>query len=372
VTPVPLDLPVRPPDAAELANLVFSLAERKPLNDELRTRIAARLAPLRFESLRPHPGSLDRDPVHHSTYYMAVDGGEGQPLLLHMAPAAAPTSAIFPKPLLIGRMRSAKGSEMVLNAIPFGPRDYESLQRFASQIDEAFLPRAQGSRPAIVAPAVPGAFDGFRAVLKSSRKNVAALGAHAAQTDPADFYFAGMWAAIRAGWREGYSAGMIMAVSESLPRTIEQAAQLSHFGLDVSGLVVVAAGAEEKYGAALKAAERMHESIRQARAARKIARAFDFELRLENAAEPTSAEDLRFCLEWLKSRGHAAQVAAPRLSPESDLTALAEAATSCQCVLSVSSTAAARATGGRFQFRLAADAPDYAAYIIETASDLLP
>ena len=95
MTPVPLDLPLRPPEAAELASLIFDLAERKPLTDEIRNRVAARAAPLRLESLKPCFGSLARDPVHHSTYYMAVDVPDSPPLLLHMALAAAPTSSIF-------------------------------------------------------------------------------------------------------------------------------------------------------------------------------------------------------------------------------------------------------------------------------------
>jgi len=65
-----------------VANLVFSLAERKPLSDELRSRLAARSLALRLETLRPYAGSLERDPVHHSTYYLAVDSQNGAPWLL--------------------------------------------------------------------------------------------------------------------------------------------------------------------------------------------------------------------------------------------------------------------------------------------------
>lgn len=372
MTPVPLDLPLRPPEAAELANLVFSLAERKPLNDDLRARVAARLAPMRFESLRPCPGSLSRDPVHHSTYYMAVDGymaedsREAEPLLLHMAPAAAPTSAIFPKPLLIGRMRSARGPEMVLNAIPFGPRDHENIGRFAGQIDAAFAPRAQGTRPAIVAPPIPAAFEGFRAVFKSRRKNLAALGARAGDTDPSDFYYGCIWTAIRTGWREEYGARIVVTD----PQNIERCALLSHLAVDVSTLVTAAPTAEERYAKALEAAERAHELMRRARAFRKIARPFDFELCIENATVTTAADDLRFCLEWLKARGHAAQVAAPRLTETTDLASLAEVAAAYQCILSLNSAtidpaSAARPTRGRLQYRLAD------ARIVEAAADLL-
>ena len=367
MTPVPLDLPLRPPEAAELAGVVFSLVERKPLNDEMRGRIASRLAALRFESLRPYPGSLDRDPVHHSTYYMAVDGQHGEQLLLHMAPAAAPTSAIFPKPLLIGRMRRADGPEMVINAIPFGPTDHESVERFAKQIDDAFLPRPQDGRAALVARAVPGAFEGFRAVLKRSRKNVAAIAAGPDES-PAAFYHAGIWAAIRTGWREGYSAGIGIAIEnadvDSLSRLFQDAAPLTRFAIDVSRL------AGPGYEAALSAAERAHELIRKARAARKITRPFDFELSLENAPRATAPQELAFCLEWLKGRGHAAQLAAPRVGPDSDLAALAAAAHAAQCTLSLDERAGdlasvGRATAGRVSFRLAAEAS-----VSETAAEL--
>src|SRR5262245_51261109 len=122
MTPIPLNLPLRPNEAAELAALIFEHAERKPLTDELRSRLAARAAVLRLESIVPHFGSLSRDPVHPSTYYLAVDGVE-TPHLLHIALGSAPTSSIFHNALLIGRTRRLNGPEFVINAIPFGPGD---------------------------------------------------------------------------------------------------------------------------------------------------------------------------------------------------------------------------------------------------------
>lgn len=367
MTPVPLDLPLQPPDAAELASLVFSFAERKPLNEEVRARIASRLAGARFGSLRPYPASLERDPVHHSTYYMAVDGRNGEPLLLHMAPAAAPASAIFPKPLLIGRMRRATGPEMVINAVPFSPANHEFIERFARQINESFLPRPQGSRAAIVACAAPLSFEAFRAVLKRSRKNLAAVAAAPGQS-PMAFYYAAVWSAIRAGWREGYGAGIGLALEnadvDALREVFQEAAPLTRFAIDVSSLV----GAN--YELALNTAERAHELIRQARAARKITRPFDFELSLQTAHQPTTPDDLSFCLEWLKNRGHAAQFVAPRIGTDSDISALAAAAQSAQCTLSLDSQAGdlgsiGRATAGRVNFRLAAEAT-----VAETAAEL--
>jgi len=132
-----------------VANLIFDQAERKPLSEELRSRLAGRAAVLRLAGLTPYFGSLERDPVHPSTYYLAVDGAEGQPLLLHMVLATAPTSSLFSKPWLVGRMPRHNGREMVINCLPFGPADRESIEKFAA-IEPRFLPRPQGPRAAIV------------------------------------------------------------------------------------------------------------------------------------------------------------------------------------------------------------------------------
>src|ERR1017187_4218409 len=118
-----MELPLRPAEAAELANLIFDRAEGKTLSDDVRNRLAARAAVLKLQTISPFPGSLERDPAHRPGSHPAVAGaGDGArvPLLLHMALAAAPTSSIYYKPLLIGRMRRPNGSEMVINAIPFG------------------------------------------------------------------------------------------------------------------------------------------------------------------------------------------------------------------------------------------------------------
>jgi len=356
VTPVPLDLPLRPSEAAELATLVFEQAERKSLNDEVRNRLAARAAVLRLETVTPYFGSLERDPVHPSSYYLAVDAGRGEPLLLHLAPATAPTSSIFCKPLLIGRMRRPNGPEIVVNAVPFGPSDHDNLERFVSGIGAAFLPRPQGSRPAIaVSSDLAAAFDAFRAILKRSGKNLAAT------ADPAapglEFYYAALCAAIRAGWREGYSAGIQLVVGDNVEaarEAIRNAAGFTRFSTDTSSLFREAedgAALEDrawvldqfarpfeigdavyeftaadalrlasKFGAALKTNEQLHEWIRQARSPVKTGRSFDFEPSLEGAATATTPQELVFWLHWLKARGHGAQLAAPNLVPRlSDL-----------------------------------------------------
>jgi len=427
VTPVPLDLPLRPSEAAELAILIFEQAERKPLNDEVRNRLTARAAVLRLETVTPYFGSLVRDPVHPSTYYLAIDAGRGEPMLLHLAPATAPTSSIFYKPLLIGRMRRPSGPEIVINAVPFGPSDCENLEKFVSQIGAAFLPRPQGLRPAIaVSGGLAAAFDAFRAILKRSGKNLAATAANPAASGR-DFYYAGLCAAIRAGWREGYSAGIHVVVAgdnlDAARETIRNAAGFTRFSIDTSCLFRETgngAALEDrawildefvrpfeigdavyeftppdvlrlasKFGPALKINEQLHESIRQARSALKTGRSFDFEPSLEGAATVTTPQELIFWLHWLKARGHGAQLAAPNLGGDGVAERLKEFAAIArhyQCTLSIRSGAGhsaealetiARATVGRVNYtispelRLPPENSEYGRYIVWLAEHLV-
>jgi hypothetical protein len=427
VTPVPLDLPLRPSEAAELAILIFEQAERKPLNEEVRNRLVARAAVLRLETVTPYFGSLVRDPVHPSSYYLAVDAGRGEPLLLHLAPATAPTSSIFYKPLLIGRMRRPNGPEIVVNAVPFGPSDCENLEKFVSGIGTAFLPRPQGLRPAIaVSSGLAAAFDAFRAILKRSGKNLAATVANPAVSGR-DFYYAGLWTAIRAGWSEGYSAGTQLVVAsdnlEAARETIRNAAGFTRFSTDTSRLfreTENGAALEDrawildefvrrfeigdtvyeftsadvlrlasKFGPALKVNQQLHESIRQARSALKTARSFDFEPSLEGAATVTTPQEMVFWLHWLKVRGHGAQLAAPNLGGAGMAQRLKEFAAIArhyQCTLSICSGAGhsaealeaiARATIGRVNYtispelRLPPENSAYSRYIVWLAEHLV-
>jgi hypothetical protein len=312
-----MDLPVRPDEAAELASLIFDAAERKPLTDEVRTRIAARAAGSRVETIQPYFGSLNRDLVHHSTYYLAVDGRNGSPHLLHIAPATAPTSSIFHKPVLIGRMR-----QFVINAIPFAAADWEALDKFAGQIDKAFLPRPHGSQPAIVAPASAEAFETFRAILKETGRNAASV--------RGDYHLA-LWTAIRAGWRHGYSA-VVELPADSTREAVRDLAAFSTFVV----------------GGGLEAVERTHTYIREARSALKINRPFELAVALD------SSDGLADFLEWLKSRNHAAQIAMLPLAgcSEDAIRGLAEVCRQNQCALGASEELeiVARVTGGRATF----------------------
>ena len=196
MTPSLFDLPVRTGEAAAIANLVIELALAKPLTDEVRARITARAAPLKLSATKPYFASLERDPIHSSALYLAIDGINDAPLLLRIAPAATPSSGVFPKSILIGRVPGPAGQELVINAVPFGPEDAEAIKTFAEKVNRAFLPRSVPAKekPVTGLPAVE-AFEEFRQTLKIRGLNQAVY----------DDFTTGIWAAIRTGWREGWT-----------------------------------------------------------------------------------------------------------------------------------------------------------------------
>lgn len=209
---VPLELPLRPGEAGQLAEMISEAVGGRALTDDARTRLSGRAGTLGLKTVRPYFGSLEADPVHAGVYYLAVDGlsGDGaEPLLLRMAPSAAPASGLFPKALLIGRMRAGAGGEVVINAIPFGPEERGAIEAYARELGPKFLPRAQGLKPAVrVAVTRPAeqavaAFQAFRAIAKTTGRNVASFRVEASP----DQFWAVVWAAIRSGYRDGYGLG---------------------------------------------------------------------------------------------------------------------------------------------------------------------
>lgn len=395
-----MDLPVKASETAVLAELIFQNAEGKALTDDLRARLAGRAGALQLSTVKPYFGSLARDPSHPSTYYLAVDGRDSQSLLLHIALASAPTSGIFPSPLLIGRMR-AGAREIVVNAIPFAASDWDNLDRYANQLDPAFLPRPQGARPAIAVGnrhpeiSLPAAFDAFRAILKNTGVNMASTAQLSATremtTDDAiaardgenptaaghtrvsirHLSHAGIWAAIRAGWREGYNAeadhfivsgntpGEIARSVEAAKEAIRHAAGFTKFTTDTSRLFILEADtrhpqawsdatveekfnqiftAEErswllaefsrrfpageqtyelpageirrlavKFGQSLKLNEDLYDTIKRQ------TRLFDFEPSIDEADTLTTPPEMIFYMHWLKTRGRPAQLVPPNL-----------------------------------------------------------
>lgn len=206
----PLELPVNPQEAAAAAEVLLEVLERERLNDDQRQRAGTRLRALRLTSFTPFPESIERDPIHPSTFYLAADTAKGEAVLLRLARASSPASGLFPKPVLIGRVRTASGQEVVTNAIPFGPGQKDAIRTVAEKVNPAFLPRAQGGQPTVsvmahdAAASLPAAFRAFRNVLKATGKNVAAIEEPEGGGPILD---AAQWAAIRGGWREGYTVG---------------------------------------------------------------------------------------------------------------------------------------------------------------------
>lgn len=407
---IPIQLPLKAAEAVKLAELIFEHAEEHPLNDELRGRLAGRINALALESLEVCTGSLERDPIHPSTYYLAVDataGGLACPLLLRIAPAASPASGLFPDPLLIGRMRTERGSEVVINAISFASTDHASIRTFAERVNRAFLPRPQGAQPAVAVGnrhpeiCLPAIFEAFGAILRNTGVDMAstvqlsatresttdaALSARDGENPTAaghtrvsirHLYHAGLWAAIRAGWREGYNAeadhiiisgdtpAEIGRSVEAAQEAIRHAAGFTKFTTDTSRLFELRADPrhpeawsdaevnekfehllspderpwlEAEFGNAFRAGDQTHQFspqelrrlavkfvpslrlneelydfIRQTKAAAGLGRTFDFEPSLDEAETLTTAREVIFYLHWLKARGRPAQLMPPNL-----------------------------------------------------------
>lgn len=194
--PVTLDVPVRAAEASQLADLIFQFAENRKVDAALRRLLESRATQTPFESMRVQWGSFAPDPTANSTYYVAVDGRV--PTLLHIALSSAPASGLFSGQILVGRMRTPRGLEVVVNAIPFGPNDEEKILTYATQVDRALLPGPQGVETLYIAARSDAdtAFAQFRAVQRKYGLSVAAYTGAAHE---------GIYGAIRHGWREGFA-----------------------------------------------------------------------------------------------------------------------------------------------------------------------
>jgi hypothetical protein len=408
---IPFELPLKASESASLAELIFQQVESRQLTDEQRGRLAIRAQGLALQSIRPYWGSLQQDPVHSSTYYLAVDAqgpsGEVRPLLLRLALASSPSSGLFPNSMLIGRMRPGGGREVVVNAIPFGPEDTTAIRTFVGQVDRDFLPRPQGAQPAVAVGnrhpeiSLPAAFDAFRRLLKSTGLNYAstvqlsatremttpeAIAARDGETPTAaghtrvsipQLFDAGLWAAVRSGWREGYNAeadhfivtgdtaDSIAKSVEAVKHAIHLAAGYTKFTTDTSRLFDLRADtrhpncytdievehlfaqvlpAEDqawvldefsrpfqigddtyqfapsqtlrlavKFGKSLLLNEELYDHIRRERIASGLGRTFDFEPSIDEAETLTTPSEMIFYMQWLKARGRPAQLVPPNL-----------------------------------------------------------
>ena len=354
-----------------MAALIWDKIGTQPLTDKLRAQL-----PEQSGAIHLLPASLERDPADPSACYVATDG---------------------PTPQLLRVTRNS------VQAAPFASTDHENIRRFAEQVNRAFLPRPQRALPAIAVGnrhpeiSLPAAFAAFREILKKTGKNLAStvqlsatremttdevIAARDGENPTAaghtrvtirHLYHAGLWAAIRTGWREGYNAeadhfivtgsnaSEIARSVEGAKEAIRHAAGYTKFTTDTSRLFILEAdprhpaawndatvaekfesifSADErtwilgefvkrvvveevvyefarnrvlrlavKFGESLKLNEELFDFIRR----EKSGEPFDFEPSIDEAETLTTPEELFFYMHWLKARGRPAQLVPPNL-----------------------------------------------------------
>ncbi len=116
MTPSQLLPPVKPSEAVAIAELILRLTQGRPWSTDVRAKLAGSLPTLHLEKLTAFPLTLTADPTHAATYFLIVQTSD-EPWLLHIAPASSATTPIFPKPMLLARVRPAGEREIVINAI---------------------------------------------------------------------------------------------------------------------------------------------------------------------------------------------------------------------------------------------------------------
>jgi len=397
-------------ELVKLAEVVSAAAGGGKVSAETRQRLTSELAGKTFASMHIYPGSVEQDPVDSSRYYIAVDGldaGAAQPLLLQFSAADSTVPNRFGEPVWQGELPQAQGNPIAAKAYSFGSRDYDAISTFAEEVAPLFLPRPQRSLPAIAAGnrhpeiSLPAVFSAYgtilerfgqswastvqlsatremtteEAILARSGENPVAVG-HT-RVSIRHLYHTGLWAAIRAGFRGGYTAEAdhcivsgandeeVAASVEVVKEAIRRAAGYTKFTTDTSHLfelesdvrhphVWSASAVEErfhqilspeetrwvraefsrpfecgsatytfsteeilrmavKFGRSLKLNEELYDSIRAAKAGFGLGTEFDFEPSLDEAETLTTPKELLFYLHWLKARGRAAQLAPPNL-----------------------------------------------------------
>jgi len=390
-----------------LADLVFGQAGSQPLVPDLRSRIQRTGSELGLRALTPLLASLERDPERARAFYIAVDAQPSGEWILHLSATEAPGEVALPHAAYLGRVRTRAGLDVAVTAAPFRSRDHENIRAFVERVSPAFLPRPQRALSAIAVGnrhpeiSLPAAFNAFARILEKSGKNLAstvqlsatremttdeALAARDGEQPVAaghtrvsirHLYHAGLWAAVRAGWREGYTAEadhfIISGDSpDDIPRSVEatreairQAAGYTKFTTDTSRLFLLQADrrhpdpwsdavvAEKfdqlfddaerrwihseferkfvidgrsygflpeevqrlavKFGQSLKLNEELFDFIRQTKAAAPGGSAFDFEPSIDEAETLTTPEELIFYMHWLAARGRPAQLVPPNL-----------------------------------------------------------
>ena len=373
----------RPSEALQeaLAFAASALAKNLPLNrpDAPKTNITF------------HPLSLARAA---DATFLAFDDNDS-PLLVQFGGAPPPG---FSEP----------ASQFHLNGstafvYPFASTDHANIAAFAEHIDRAFLPRPQRAQPAIAAGnrhpeiSLPAVFEAYREIFDQRRLNVAStvqLSATREMTTDDEIarrdgsnptapghtrvsirhlYHAGLWAAIRSGYRSGYNAEAdhfivsgandreIAKSVEWVKEAIRHAAGYTKFTTDSSRVFDLRAdprhpspwseleidrlfdqrlNAKErawvilefsqtfkcgettytfepeeikrlsvKFAPSLKLNEELFDAIAHAKAGAE----FDFEPSLDEAETLTTPKELIFYMHWLRERGRPAQLVPPNL-----------------------------------------------------------
>jgi len=361
-----------------------------PLMHELAGALVDNESLARFaqrDGIRVFPQSLTRTP---SASYVVVDVDQ-QSRLLQIGGVPQIGEPLWRDPT----------SRQYLYA--FSPSDDANLRAFVERIDHSFLPRPQRAQAAIAAGnrhpeiSLPAVFDAFDTILRETGKNLASTvqlsatremttDAEIAQRDGSNptapghtrvsirhLYHAGLWAAIRSGYRSGYTAEadhFIVSGSDeaAIARSVEwvkeailHAAGYTKFTTDTSRVFDLRADerhprpwteseiddlfaarltkeerawvldafsapfeCEErayrfsereikrlavKFGPSLKLNEELYDSISRA----KHGALFDFEPSLDEAETLTTTEELIFYMHWLRERGRPAQLVPPNL-----------------------------------------------------------
>ncbi len=305
-----MELPVKAGEAAVLAELIFEHTEERALNDGLRSRLAGRIAALGLVSMQPFPGSLQRDPIHPATFYMAVEPAAAAPVLLRLALASSPSSGLFPNAQLIGRMRTDSGREVVVNAIRFDRTDRDHIRTFATQVDRAFLPRAGTNLPGMIARV----------------------------GDASELWHATVWEAVRLGRRAGWTATLSVD-----PAYDPEGALL---GLPEFTCLSICLG--EVTERALAACEPFYALIRPS---------MQFELDLTRTTTATSPEDVAACLSHFRAANKPVHFVAPHGADRESLPALVEAARAWNAVVRLDGHADGKLAGVRIQYRGTGEVP---------------
>ncbi len=232
-------VPLKSDELSALSEQVFAITRGGKLTDESRAHLRKDLESHDFLGVRAYAGSLSEDPANAGHYYLAADLLDHQtiqPALLLVRFGAAASYPRFLNPLFSVQTKSPRGKEGIMEGYAFASTDHAPIATFARDIAPVFLPRPQRALPAIAAGnrhpeiSLPAAFAAFQTIQErfhanwastvrlSATREMTTEDALAARTgeDPTavghtrvsirHLYHTGLWAAIRSGWRSGYTA----------------------------------------------------------------------------------------------------------------------------------------------------------------------